>query len=118
MEELKDLTMKDLNTLAKISKTYKKLYYDSFGVCGISAEYIQLTAMTFFDLFKENFEIIDRETYEYPLEAKTKFKDVLFRCIFEYSHVIRIEEKFKIDLESKLPNKNKTKYRKRSLTND
>lgn len=112
MKELRKLTIEDLNTLSEISKIYKELYYDSLGVCGINTDNIQLTAMTFFDLFKEDFEIIDREAYEYPWEARTKFNDVVFNCIFEYSDVIKIEAKFKIDVRAKLPNKNTTKHRK------
>jgi hypothetical protein len=102
MEELKDLTMEDLNTLAKISKTYKKLYYDSFGVCGISAEYIQLTAMTFFDLFKEDFAIKERYSFDYPYEIKKIFKGIEFCCLISYKDAEEIKNEFSIDLMKKI----------------
>lgn len=106
------LTKSELETLSKIQKTYKALYYDFKGLCGISYSDVQITALSFFENFKDGFVINKRSCKSYPWQAKISFKGVDFICLIDAFAISEIEKTLNIDLKDKLPNKNEPKYRK------
>lgn len=103
MEFDKKITKKELGILVDMQKTYKELYNEFDGLCGISNEVVQITNLSFFENFDDKFQIDKRDCKTYPWIAKTNFKGVTFICLLNNDRIFEIKQDLKIDLKDKLP---------------
>lgn len=70
--------MKD--KLAAYAKDYAKLHDECNGLCGIDKDYVHLSRKYFEKMFPE-YETIDRDDSEYPIEEFTVYNGVKFFCL-------------------------------------
>lgn len=70
--------MKD--KLAAYAKDYAKLYDECNGLCVINEDYVHLSRKYFEKMFPE-YETIDRDDSEYPIEEFTVYNGVKFFCL-------------------------------------